>query len=582
MPPTDEPPVNSTRTLILALSGGGFRATLFHMGVVRFLRDAGLLSRVTHVCAVSGGSILAGHLGVCWGEYSQLPTPAGDPWEKPARKLIDFVRYDVRGRILRRIWWYALIRLVAAVGGVLIARVLPTALKSWLRRTFPTTPTLALERLYSTRLYAKRTLADLAPQAPAIRILATNLTTGERSAFDRHGLHLGGEAVAADRVPLALAVTASSAFPGFFPPVELTPSLLQVSQSAFGERPRVLLTDGGVYDNLGAHDASEVAAALPSDDRPRLVVSDASLTFEWTSAEAAPGTLMTAWRASDIVSHRVYKMDRAALARDNARSEHPPVVIPIANDPPLKDALPVGLQGDLPAVRTDLDSFSQGEIQALVLHGQYAAREKLRAAGFPVPEAWTPWRPYGQAVPVPTSLYPSRTRRYRLWPLFIGVLLLVTTLSGLWIAWNQVARRSPHLSLTWVPESAAWLNQNPELDTEIRRLRREGESEKGAGRISDWRVIHSEAPLPAAGPFLLRVRLPSGMELRAQAYQVRSAGNWWRRLTVRHPATPEPELSLEIGAANTGDRLQIVALLMVIQGSVPTSLDETLVTEVVR
>ncbi len=43
----------------LSLSGGGFRATLFHLGVVRLLRDAKLLKNVTHVCSVSGGSILA-------------------------------------------------------------------------------------------------------------------------------------------------------------------------------------------------------------------------------------------------------------------------------------------------------------------------------------------------------------------------------------------------------------------------------------------------------------------------------------------------------------------------------------------
>ena len=42
----------------LALSGGGLRATLFHLGVVRFLRDAGLLRDITHIVSVSGGSIL--------------------------------------------------------------------------------------------------------------------------------------------------------------------------------------------------------------------------------------------------------------------------------------------------------------------------------------------------------------------------------------------------------------------------------------------------------------------------------------------------------------------------------------------
>jgi predicted acylesterase/phospholipase RssA len=46
----------------LALSGGGLRATLFHLGIVRFLRDAGLLRDITDIVSVSCGSIFAtGH-----------------------------------------------------------------------------------------------------------------------------------------------------------------------------------------------------------------------------------------------------------------------------------------------------------------------------------------------------------------------------------------------------------------------------------------------------------------------------------------------------------------------------------------
>jgi predicted acylesterase/phospholipase RssA len=48
----------------LALSGGGHRAALYHLGVVRFLRDAGVLPQVTHITSVSGGSIFAAHLAL--------------------------------------------------------------------------------------------------------------------------------------------------------------------------------------------------------------------------------------------------------------------------------------------------------------------------------------------------------------------------------------------------------------------------------------------------------------------------------------------------------------------------------------
>jgi len=50
------------KKLGLALSGGGFRASLYHLGLLRFLRDAGILSQVTHITSVSGGSVTAAHL----------------------------------------------------------------------------------------------------------------------------------------------------------------------------------------------------------------------------------------------------------------------------------------------------------------------------------------------------------------------------------------------------------------------------------------------------------------------------------------------------------------------------------------
>jgi predicted acylesterase/phospholipase RssA len=50
----------------LALSGGGFRATLCHLGLARLLHDARLLSQVTHITSLSGGSIFAAHLLLRW------------------------------------------------------------------------------------------------------------------------------------------------------------------------------------------------------------------------------------------------------------------------------------------------------------------------------------------------------------------------------------------------------------------------------------------------------------------------------------------------------------------------------------
>jgi predicted acylesterase/phospholipase RssA len=82
----------------LALSGGGFRATLFHLGLVRFLHDTGILSNVSHITAVSGGSIIAAHLGLNWNRY----TGSADEFHAAASELLAFIRLDVRNRIVRR------------------------------------------------------------------------------------------------------------------------------------------------------------------------------------------------------------------------------------------------------------------------------------------------------------------------------------------------------------------------------------------------------------------------------------------------------------------------------------------------
>src|SRR5262249_15582350 len=82
----------------LALSGGGFRASLFHLGLVRLLRDAGVLPHVTHITSVSGGSIFAAHLVLHWDRYNGSP----GEFDAAAAEFLSFVRLDVRTRIMRR------------------------------------------------------------------------------------------------------------------------------------------------------------------------------------------------------------------------------------------------------------------------------------------------------------------------------------------------------------------------------------------------------------------------------------------------------------------------------------------------
>ncbi len=221
----------------LALSGGGFRATLYHLGLVRFLRDAGILPRVTHISAVSGGSIIAAHLVLNWDRYNGSPSE----FEAAASQLLAFVRLDVRNRITRRFPLCSPLCWPRRLLGLSNRKLTRTGL---------------LEYHYEKYLYGDTNLFEL-PERPELHILATNLSEGCLCSFNRHGLwkvHLQpGHAVRIDRIHVGLAtvpmaVTASSAFPGFFAPVELTGADVGVSSGRFG---RQAYTDGGVFDNLG-------------------------------------------------------------------------------------------------------------------------------------------------------------------------------------------------------------------------------------------------------------------------------------------------------------------------------------------
>jgi predicted acylesterase/phospholipase RssA len=225
------------KRLGLALSGGGFRASLYHLGLLRFLRDAGVLRHVTHITAVSGGSIMAAHLALNWERYTGEPRE----FDAAASEVLSFVRLDVRNRIARR-----------------FPLTLPLRWPRWLlgRSNRRLTRTGLLEYHYEKYLYGDRSLFEL-PEKPQLHILATNLSEGCLCSFNRNGLLMvrrqPGSTSGLDRVhvglaTVAMAVTASSAFPGFFPPLELTGAEVGARAGEFG---RQAYTDGGVFDNLG-------------------------------------------------------------------------------------------------------------------------------------------------------------------------------------------------------------------------------------------------------------------------------------------------------------------------------------------
>ena len=217
----------------LALSGGGFRATLFHVGSLWRLNELGLLKQIDELTSVSGGSIVAAYLGCQWhklqfdshGVATNFPAVIVQPITDFCKRTIDV------GTIL---------------GGLLNPIKHPSQL---------------LINKYGTYLFGDATLQDLPDTGggPRFTIYATSLQTGASVRFTKAYLgeyHLGK--IDNPTFKLALAVAASSAFPPPLCPVRVDVDASAWRRSAISDlnddaylKSTMWLADGGVYDNLG-------------------------------------------------------------------------------------------------------------------------------------------------------------------------------------------------------------------------------------------------------------------------------------------------------------------------------------------
>src|SRR5205814_3133663 len=86
--------------LCLALSGGGFRATLFHLGSIRRLNELALLGSFQSISSVSGGSILA----LCLADAMiRTPPDTGKPlqnFEELASKVREITSSSLRRTVM--------------------------------------------------------------------------------------------------------------------------------------------------------------------------------------------------------------------------------------------------------------------------------------------------------------------------------------------------------------------------------------------------------------------------------------------------------------------------------------------------
>ena len=279
--PTDEPGGGPQPGVGLCLSGGGYRAMIFHVGVLWRLYQAGVLRSVSRISSVSGGSITAGLLALKWTQLSF----------DPARLDADFVRLVVEP--LR-----ALASETIDADAIILGLVLPGRVSD------------RVVAAYQQHLFGDATLQDL-PDAPRFVINATNVQSGVLWRFSKP--YMGDYRVGrvnAPAIPLAQAVAASSAFPPVLSPLELR---LDPSQFTAGSgydlqrapfTSKVVLSDGGVYDNLGLETVwKRYDTVLVSDGGGKMPPQEEPKT-DWARH---------AYRILDIVDNQVRSLRKRLL-----------------------------------------------------------------------------------------------------------------------------------------------------------------------------------------------------------------------------------------------------------------------------
>lgn len=265
----------------LCLSGGGYRAMIFHLGALIRLNETGYLSKLKRISSVSGGSITAATLGLKWSSLDFKNGVALNLSKEVIEPIRDFAHHTVD------------------VSSVIIG-LLPG-------------PTIngRLIRAYRKYLFGDATLQDLPNDPPRFVINATNVQSGALVRFSKPYMrdYKVGE-IRNPAIPLSVVVAASSAFPPF-----LSPAIIDLDPATFttidGEiltgneyRKRMVLSDGGVYDNLGME---TVWKRLDT-----ILVSDAGMKFS-PDAKPAEDWAFHSKRLLDLIDNQVRSLRKRQL-----------------------------------------------------------------------------------------------------------------------------------------------------------------------------------------------------------------------------------------------------------------------------
>lgn len=374
----------------LALSGGGFRASLFHIGMLHRLAELDILRHVQVISSVSGGSIIAMHY------YLKLKhlLEHNDNFSLGKEEFIGLVR-EVEKEFIKGV--QTNIRMQAFVDND--GELTETLGRLYEKQLFSQTGELpdSMHGLYIRPIIEGKKKESFKPhfnnfelknKVPVLIINATSLNNGHNWRFTASGMgevpHMYDMTVDKNKiyeytryedfptqfqkVSIGKAVAASSAVPALFDPINMG--------KLYGNGDTIRLSDGGVYDNQGI-------AALVSEDCDIMITSDASKQlseennpsdFRFDVLGRIQDILMNKTRDSEFkIAKELRRANRVkGLAilhlKDGFLNE---VVYAQKHNPDVVEILVTkkDIREKLADIRTDLDAFHDLEAQALIQSG---------------------------------------------------------------------------------------------------------------------------------------------------------------------------------------------------------------------
>lgn len=244
----------------LALSGGGSRAIAFHLGCLRALHDRGILDKIAVLSGVSGGSVIAALYA-----YSDEPFEAfvcrveatlsrGMAWGIARETFLSFELPKILIATILAGAAAILARTLQLMGRLMcLLKLRPKWLETIADQILDFAPrfasfTTAFERHLVRCYFGDRRMDAVGRRDLSVVINAAELRT--ETAFRYGSVESGcwrfGKLTDAPQV--ATAVAASAAFPALLPALD---HYLTFTKSGVESKHRVIITDGGVYDNLG-------------------------------------------------------------------------------------------------------------------------------------------------------------------------------------------------------------------------------------------------------------------------------------------------------------------------------------------